>query len=163
MITSSIVEGYPIFSNPIAADIVLHSLTFLQEKRDVNIYAYVIMENHIHFIAQSPELAKKIRSFKSWTARAIIDGFTQNGNYLHLRKLRKAKNPLRYESVHQLWQEGYHPKQIIGDKMMIQKIDYIHNNPVNRGFVDHPEDWKYSSVRNYLGLKGLIPVTLFEF
>lgn len=106
LITSSIVEGYPIFSNPMAADIALRSLTFLQEKRDVNIYAYVIMENHIHFIAQSPELAKKIQTFKSWTARAIIDGFAQNGNYLQLRKLRNAKNPLRYDSVHQLWKEG---------------------------------------------------------
>lgn len=46
--------------------------------------------------------------------------------------------------------------------MMIQKIDYIHNNPVKRGFVDHAEDWRYSSARNYLDQKGLIPVTLFK-
>ena len=162
-ITSSVVEGYPIFSNPLAADIILRSLTFLQDKREVKIYAYVIMENHIHLIAQSPELSQRVRIFKSWTARAIIDGFSQNGHSLQLRKLRKAKNPLRYDSVHQLWQEGYHPKQIIGDKMMIQKIEYIHNNPVKRGFVDCPEDWKYSSARNYLGREGVIPVTLFEF
>jgi hypothetical protein len=45
---------------------------------------------------------------------------------------------------------------------MIQKMDYIHQNPVKRGYVDRLEDWRYSSARNYLGLKGLIPVTLYR-
>jgi hypothetical protein len=42
--------------------------------------------------------------------------------------------------------------------MMRQKIDYIHYNPVKRGFVDEPEHWRYSSARNYAGLPGLIDV-----
>lgn len=161
-ITSSVVEGYPIFSFPEAAEIVLEALNFLQEERDTKLYAYVIMENHIHLIAQSNGLSKNLKAFKSWTARAIIDTFHQTGRYLQLRKLRKAKNPARYDSVHQLWKEGLYPKQVLGDNMMIQKIEYIHNNPVKRGYVDYPEDWKYSSARNYLDLKALIPISLFE-
>lgn len=43
--------------------------------------------------------------------------------------------------------------------MMRQKIEYIHNNPVKRGYVDKPTDWRYSSARNYAGMEGLIPVT----
>jgi hypothetical protein len=46
--------------------------------------------------------------------------------------------------------------------MVSQKIEYIHANPVNAGFVDTPTDWRYSSAKNYEGIGGLIPVTLFS-
>lgn len=161
-ITSSIVEGYPVFSNRLAAEIVLEALTFLQDQRNTILYAYVIMENHIHMVVQSDELSKHMRSFKSWTARSIIDQFTQNGHTVLLNRFKRAKRPSHTDSDFQVWQEGFHPKQIVRDSMMIQKIEYIHNNPVKRGFVDHAEGWRYSSARNYLGEKGLIPVTLFE-
>jgi hypothetical protein len=48
---------------------------------------------------------------------------------------------------------------IQNDDMMRQKIDYIHDNPVKRGFVDEPRHWRYSSARNYEGQPGLIEVT----
>lgn len=159
-ITSSIVEGYPIFSDPKAAEVLLNALKFLQGQRDTILYSYVIMENHIHLIVKSDGLSKKIQTFKSWTARNIIEMFKDNENYQQLFKLKKAKQRSHTGSVHQLWQQGFHPKQILGDEMMIQKIEYIHNNPVKRGFVDHPEDWRYSSARNYTGKKSIIPITL---
>ncbi len=43
-----------------------------------------------------------------------------------------------------------------------KKLKYIHNNPVEAGFVEKEEDWLFSSARNYYGLKGLIEVTLIE-
>jgi hypothetical protein len=43
-------------------------------------------------------------------------------------------------------------------KVLRQKLDYIHLNPVKRGFVDLPKHWRYSSARNYLGQEGLLPV-----
>jgi hypothetical protein len=49
-----------------------------------------------------------------------------------------------------VWQEGFHPQRIDSDAMMQQKIHYIHQNPVRRGFVDAPEEWRYSSARNYV-------------
>lgn len=161
-ITNTIVEGYPIFAQPQAADIVLNALSFLQEERDTRLYSYVIMENHIHMVLQTERLSSIIQAFKSWTARAIIDDFAMTGRYYQLGKLKEAKNPSHIDSVHQLWQEGFHPKHIYSTNMMIQKIEYIHQNPVKRGFVDHQEDWRYSSARNYLGMRGLIPVTIFE-
>ncbi len=156
-------EGYPIFSNPLAARVILDALEFIQNKRSITVYAYVIMENHIHLILQNDHLPQQIQAFKSWTARAIVDPFSVNRHSYQLYKLRKSKKPSHNDSVHQLWQEGYYPKQIFSDEMMIQKIEYIHNNPVKRGFVDRPEDWRYSSMRNYLGMESLIPVTLFDY
>ncbi len=43
-------------------------------------------------------------------------------------------------------------------EMLTQKIDYIHFNPVKRGYVDKPEDWRYSSARHYVGREGLIDI-----
>jgi hypothetical protein len=54
------------------------------------------------------------------------------------------------QSKNQLWQEGFHPELIFNDRMLIQKIEYIHYNPVKRGVVDRPEYWKYSSARNFI-------------
>jgi len=160
-ITSNVVDGYPLFSKPLAAEIILKGLAFLQDKRKTTLCAYVIMENHIHFIAQSLELQKHLRALKSWTAREIINQFTKEGHTHQLAKLKQAKRLSHIDSDYQVWEEGFFPKQITSDAMMLQKMEYIHNNPVRRGFVDLPEDWRYSSARNYLGIEGLIPVTLF--
>jgi len=160
-LTSSVVYGLPIFANKIAANIVLDSLQHLQAEKDVTIYAYVIMVNHIHLVARSDSLARDISSLKSFTARKIIDHLKRNGHQNWLRKLREQKADYKHDRTYQLWQEGYYPKQVVGDNMAIQKIKYIHTNPVKRGYVDQPEDWRYSSARNYLGEDGLIPITVF--
>ena len=120
------------------------------------------MENHIHLIAQSDSLVSNISSFKSYTARRIIDHLRSHSHTRWLRKLREQKATFKSDREYQLWQEGYHPKQINGDQMMIQKIEYIHDNPVKRGYVDRPEYWRYSSVRNYTKGRGLIPITAFK-
>lgn len=159
-ITNNIVDWLPVFSVPGIVAIVLDSLLFLQNERKVKLFSYVIMENHIHLITQSNELEKNMRAFKSFTARQIIDYLKSDGHFFYLKKLKDLKLPHHTDSEFQLWHEGYHPKQIVTDDMMIQKIEYIHNNPVRRGYVDRPEDWRYSSARNYLGKQGLIPVTL---
>lgn len=159
LITSNILFGLPLFGIQALAQNILGAMTFIQEKKGVKIYAYVIMENHVHFIAKSDSLAKKISAFKSYTARSCIDHLKMENHSLWLRKLHNLKLPYKDDRDFQFWQEGYHPKQIIGDDMMIQKIDYIHNNPVKRGYVDEAEHWRYSSARNYLYGEGLIPIT----
>ncbi|HEX6983386.1 MAG TPA: transposase [Balneolaceae bacterium] len=161
-ITSSINSGLPLFGIPKAADIVLNSLEFLRTERDVKVIAYVIMEDHFHAILQGRNLAVKIGSFKSFTAHEIINLFQQMGRKRILTRLRKSKKTHKIDQVHQLWQEGFHPKQIVSDNMMIQKIEYIHANPVKKGYVDEVIHWRYSSARNYFGMGGIIPVDLYQ-
>lgn len=161
-LTSTIVDGLPLFANPEIAQIVLEGLLFLQESRDVDLFGYVIMENHIHFVAKGDNLSEKLKNFKSFSARQIIN-FLEFGNFHRLLKqLQRAKLKHKTQSKYQVWQEGLHPKQITTSDMMVQKIEYIHNNPVKRGYVDLPEHWRYSSGRNYLELKALLPITLYE-
>jgi REP element-mobilizing transposase RayT len=102
-----------------------------------------------------------MRTFKSYTARQVIDLLKKRRNNFYLDKLKQKKLAHHDDAEFQLWQEGYHPKQITGDDMMIQKIEYVHNNPIKRGYVAKPEDWRYSSACDYRGQKGLIPIIKF--
>lgn len=63
----------------------------------------------------------------------------------------------------QLWQQDNHPIELTTEKIMHQKLDYLHNNPVEAGFVDKAEDWLYSSARQYYtGQKGMIDIIQIE-
>lgn len=158
-ITSTIVEGYSLFADPNIADILLQSLRFLQEERGVILFAYVIMHNHLHIIAEHENL----QSMKSFTARKIIDYLKESNKTRTLKKLQIYKQSFHKDSDFQVWQEGLHPKQIHNCEIMYQKIDYIHQNPVKAGFVEASLYWRYSSALNYEGKKGLIPVSVFDF
>lgn len=68
----------------------------------------------------------------------------------------------RIKQDYQLWQEGFHPQAIANEEMFIQKLEYIHNNPVRRGYVDELAHWRYSSYRNYMELLSLLEVELID-
>ena len=72
-LTCTVVNWLPAFINPSIAQIILESLCFLQKEQRLTLYAYVIMENHLHLIAAADDLEKEIAHFKSYTAREIID------------------------------------------------------------------------------------------
>ena len=99
-----------------------------------------------------------MQSFKSYTVRQIIDLLQRHSASVLLRQLQMHKLRHKTESEYQVWQEGSQPKQIQDAEMMWQKLEYVHNNPVRRGYVDDPLHWRYSSARNYAGQQGLIDV-----
>jgi REP element-mobilizing transposase RayT len=159
--TCSVIEGIPLFKEPAVVNFILEGFVFLQQKRSVELNAFVIMENHIHFIVKGEDLSEHIRNFKSFSAHRIINYLKENKKARTLRKLKIAKLDHKIESDFQVWAEGSHPQQLSTYKMVSQKIDYIHFNPLKRGYVENPEHWRYSSAKNYRGLDGLIPVTVF--
>jgi putative transposase len=157
-LTCTIVEWLPIFTRPEAVQIVLDSWAYLQRAKRLTIFAYVILENHLHLIAASDDLSKEIGDFKSYTARQIIDWLRRTNSQAMLELLQHCKSAHKVNRDYQLWQEGSHPQQILSEEMMRQKIEYIHHNPVKRGYVDDPLHWRYSSARNYEGVAGLLDV-----
>lgn len=112
----------------------------------------------MHFIAQAPELDKCVASFKAYTARQIIDFLQQQKAERLLQRLHFAKVAHKHDREFQFWQEGVHSELIFSDAMMREKLDYIHANPVKRGYVNLPEYWRYSSASNYAVMGGLIEV-----
>ena len=108
------------------------------------------MENHFHMIARCDALKKAVQSLKSYSALQILDELNIDKKFHVLNELKEKKLIHKTESQYQLWQEGYHPQEMSNNKILRQKIEYIHNNPVRKGLVARPEDWKYSSARCYL-------------
>jgi putative transposase len=117
-LTMTVVDWLQIFSNLEVMVIILDSLRYLQERKKAKLYAYVVMKNHLHCIVLSDELNNVIRSFKSYTARAIIDYFKEHKNDHIIDKLRQNKLRYKTASEYQVWQEGSHPEEITTDEMM---------------------------------------------
>ena len=147
-LTCTVLQWLPLFAQPANLQILLDSLRFLQGQDRLILYGYVILENHCHLLAAGSDLNKTVASFKSFTAGRIVKRLKDRHH--------KARHKVGRE--HQVWQEGSHPEQIQGEAMMLQKLEYIHNNPVARGYVDDPVHWRYSSARNYAQHEGLIEV-----
>lgn len=108
------------------------------------------MENHLHLIVDAPDLSQVMQSFKRHTAKSILAYAERSNRSWLLTQFALYKKRYKKSSTFQVWQEGLHPQHIKGDAMLAQKLKYIHENPVRRGYVDLPEHWRYSSARNYL-------------
>jgi putative transposase len=157
-VTETIIRWFPFFANPEVVKNILDSLEFMQKERRITLYAYVIMENHMHMVLSSERLSGELGDFKSFTARKIIDYYQRNGMEKILQSLSEGKAPHKTDRKFQFWQEGSHPQQMRTREIMYQKIEYIHFNPVRRGYVDNPVHWRYSSSRNYENGSGIISV-----
>ena len=157
-LTCTVVEWLPLFSRPVLVDILLDCWRYQQSHQGLRLYGYVVLENHLHYLAQAPDLSRCVSSFKSFTARKIIDLLDQRGAESVLQRLRFTKRAHKRDRVHQLWQEGCHAELVCSEKVMHEKLTYIHQNPVRRGYVDLPEHWRYSSARDYGGQRGLIEI-----
>ena len=120
-LTATVVNWLPLLNAPWVVDILLESIRFLQRNGRLTLYAFVIMENHLHLIAASENLSKEIANFKSFTARKIIDRYREQGAKTILAQLAWHKRQHKQDRQHQFWQEGSHPQRIQGLKMMQQK------------------------------------------
>jgi putative transposase len=157
-LTCTIVGWLPVFTRPMFVELIYDAWRYAQRERDLKLFGYVIMENHLHMIAAATDLADVMKKFKSYTARQIVDRLRELGDTTLLEQLAFHKLAHKTQSDVQVWQEGNHPKEIQNDPMMWQKLDYSHLNPVRRGYVDDPLHWRYSSARDYARQPALIDV-----
>lgn len=95
----------------------------------------------------------QIRDFKSYTSKKLLKTIEENLQESRrewlLWMFEKAGKQNATVTNRQFWQQHNKPIELWTDKVIQQKIEYIHNNPVAAGFVTDPVDWKYSSARNY--------------
>jgi len=154
-ITATVLHWIPVFTRPAAVEIVFDYLRYLMAD-GLKVYAYVILENHLLMVVQSRKLDRDIARFKSFTAQRLIRYLDENNGRPILEQLAFYKKAHKSDRAYQFWQEGVHPEWIQNEAMMRQKVEYIHQNPVERGYVDDAVHWRYSSARNYAGLAGLL-------
>ncbi|HSQ97585.1 MAG TPA: hypothetical protein VLL98_02585 [Rickettsiales bacterium] len=146
-LTMTIYKWYYIFDRFNRWEILSSSLKYFQENRELKIYGYVFMLNHIHLIVYSENVANFVRDFKKFTSKEIKKNIIQNEPKvldLFLNKTTKEYN---------FWQETNQPKIIENEKYFLQKLKYIYNNPVRKSYVLRPENWKWSSANNESEIK----------
>lgn len=157
-LTCTVSEWFPLFTRPALVDILLDCWRYQQAQHGLKLFGYVVLENHLHLVAQAPRLDQCVSRFKSFTARRIIDHLEIQGAKRVLQRLGFSKRAHKHDRDYQCWQEGVHGELVYSEAVMRQKLDYIHYNPVKRGYVDLPEHWRYSSARDYAGQPGLIVI-----
>jgi REP element-mobilizing transposase RayT len=135
-VTCTVLHWIPIFTRQQSVQILIDCIKFLQDKDALKVYAYVILENHMHMVVSSNDLHKTMQSFKHFTAKQILNMLKKENVKTILDQLSFYKKANHKEKTYQVWEEGYQPKLIQNDDMMKIKIDYIHQNPVKRGYVD---------------------------
>ena len=140
-VTCTVLHWLPIFTREESVQIIIDSLNFLQQKDNLKLYAYVILENHLHMIVQSDDIQISMKSFKQYTAKSLLELLKKENAKTILEQLQFYKKAHHKTTTYQLWEEGYQPKLIQTDSMMISKINYIHQNPVKRGYVDEAKHW----------------------
>jgi putative transposase len=164
----SVVYWLDIFIRKEYKDVVLESIRYCQREKGLEVYSWCIMTSHIHMIIGShgKPMQDIMRDFKSFTSTTLKDKI--HGNFQESRRewllwmMERAGKLNKHNGVFQFWQEGNHPSELYDNVVMQQKLDYIHNNPVEGGFVDKVEEYLYSSARDYAGIKGLLDIMLIE-
>jgi REP element-mobilizing transposase RayT len=145
-LTFTVRNWYYIFDRHYRFKILADSLHYCQKQKGLKIFAYVFMINHIHLIASSPDMIAFVRDFKKFTSKEIQKNILKTEpNVLSLFK--------DEEGVYEFWARTNMPKAIESEEFLIQKIKYIHANPVRRQYVQRVEDWVWSSANPESDLK----------
>ena len=150
-------------------DVIYNSLVYCQKEKGLEVYGYCIMSSHIHLIIGSEYgvLPDIVRDFKAYTSRHIrkaIEGHSGESRkewMLWMMKRAGIKNERNKDW--QFWQQHNHPIELNNYEIALQRLNYIHNNPVISGFVDKAEEWVHSSAGDYFNIrKGVVELTLIE-
>ncbi len=165
-VTSSVVSWIKIFNDNKIVDILIKSIRYCQLNKGLEIYAYVIMPDHFHMVCRSisdNNLSDIFRDLKKFTSRSIVRYLKTNTNNTYSQWLKIFQGDYEDQKINErykLWQDGFNPKELSSNKFIDQKIEYIHNNPVKAGLVTRPDNYIYSSARNFSEKGGVIDVVV---
>ena len=166
-LTFQVVGWVDLFTRRDYRNVVIESFKYCQQHKGLNLFAFVIMSNHIHLLAQSEvgDLSGFIRDFKSYTSKRFLEimesGMESRREWM--KRVFEHYATYKEKQAHQLWTHENHAEHVYSQKFIEQKVQYIHNNPVRSGIVAKPEDYLYSSARNYAGLESVIDVIEVDF
>jgi REP element-mobilizing transposase RayT len=162
-VSFAVVEWIDVFTRSVYKDILLKNLAYCQNNKGMEIFAWCIMTNHVHLVFRSigsiePEVL--LGDFKRFTSKEIVKAIQSNERESRKEWLLEQFKHAGYKSSnvkhYQFWRHDNKPIELWSNKVIDEKISYIHNNPVEDGLVLHPEDYIYSSARDYSGEQGVL-------
>lgn len=164
-ITTTVVDWVDLFTRPKYKHIIVDSLAYCQENKGLKIYAWVLMSNHLHMIVSAgaeTTVSDILRDFKKFTSKRIlaeleVDSQESRREWMLDRYRFAAANDKKITN-YRFWQDGYHPMLLYSHDFFLQKLNYIHQNPVRQEIVATQEEYLYSSAIDYAGGKGVLEV-----
>ncbi|WP_228488775.1 transposase [Prolixibacter sp. SD074] len=155
-----------VFSRQLYKDIILESFEYSRKNKGLELFAYVIMTNHVHAIMRSKkgELSGLVRDIKKFTSKQILNEIKINPKesrkeWLEMIFRYHAKYNKR-SGEEQFWTHENHAVELSTNSLIETRLNYIHENPVRAGIVAEAEDYLYSSARNYAEMESLIEIDL---
>jgi REP element-mobilizing transposase RayT len=169
-LTLTVVDWIDVFTRKELCEIVTDSLRYCQEKKGLQLFAWCLMPSHLHLVASVAEgdnsLSDIMRDFKKHTSKLIVKTIGEIAESRKKWLLNHFAYAGKYDpkiTNYKFWQEGNHPIELTSGKFIDQKINYIHQNPVEAGMVFQAEDYVWSSAAQYAGeFNALLQVTLIE-
>ncbi|WP_428653419.1 REP-associated tyrosine transposase [Runella sp.] len=165
-LTMTVVDWVDVFTRPVYKNIIVNSLLYCQKEKGLEVYAWVLMTNHLHLLASAKEgyhLSDILRDFKKFTSKKIVETISNEPESRKQWMLYRFNYHGFWHPKNQhfkFWQDGNEAKEIHTNDFLFQKLHYIHDNPVRATIVEYPEEYLYSSARDYVGKKGLIDVVV---
>jgi putative transposase len=163
-LTLTVVGWADVFTRPVYKEALIQSLKYCSEHKGLNIFAYVIMTNHIHLLVNTEpnfKLEDTIRDFKRHTSKTITNLILtepESRREWLLSLFGMAAVESNKDQKIKFWQTGNHAIEVYSEKFVWEKINYIHKNPVRSKFVAKPEDWIYSSATNYADMESVLEI-----
>jgi putative transposase len=156
-LTFSCHHRWPLLNKDRSREWVIESLDLARAKYDVELWAYVIMPEHVHALLYPRrdvyDMAKVLQTIKQSVARRATNYLRANApEWLERLKVTRPGGRVEYR----FWEQGGgYDRNIFSAKAAWASIHYLHDNPVRRGLVDAATDWTWSSARWYAGLEGV--------
>jgi REP element-mobilizing transposase RayT len=168
-VTFTVVNWIDVFIRNEYKQIIIDSLNFCIDHKGLEVCAWCIMTSHVHLIlgtSSGKKLEDIIRDMKRHTSKSILKEIEDSPHesrkkwllWMFEREGKYNSNNHKY----QFWQQHSHPIELFNNKIMEQKLDYIHMNPVVAGIVANPEDYVYSSASDYTGRQGVVKLRYIE-
>ena len=161
-LTLTVVGWIDIFTKKNHKLTVINSLKYCQKEKGLVIFGYCLMPSHLHMISRTESdfaLSDILRDFKKFTSKAIIKEIMDEPESRRDWMLNYFRSSGEIDKIkYKLWQEGNHPEEINSNRFFNEKLEYIHNNPVEELIVERPEEYFFSSARNYADLDGPLEI-----
>ena len=166
-VTPTIVGWIDVFTKKEYFEIILDSIRFCQKEKGLIVHAWCIMSSHLHLIVSSKEnkLQDIMRDFKTFTSKKITKQIEQGNDSRKewvLEIFKSEASKIKRASNYKVWQDGNHPIQLDTNKMLDDRLNYLHQNPVEQGLVYNDYDYIYSSAKDYANEKGLLEIELIQ-
>jgi REP element-mobilizing transposase RayT len=132
-------------------DLICRAIDEARKSAGFLLFAYVVMLDHLHLLTSRPSTTSDVlRILKGLSARRVIDYLKVNNYLTSLAKLAHQERERGYK--YSLWQTEKNVLPIFSERLFMEKLNYIHLNPVRAGLCERPSDYHWSSARIWQGL-----------